>query len=738
MNEEGFGFHRPFALAILVAGIAVAASPQDSANIRALELEKPVEARIPAYQHHVYSLKLSAGQLLTFSVVPQKTDLFVDVLEPDGSKVLSEWRPSGERPRFAPFNVLAKASGIYRIQIRNEANAAGTYRIRIDELLTARAASERIAAQTARAEAAAGWVAANAIPLDTVEPGSGFRDLQPLKDLIGDSRIVALGESTHGTHEFFRLKHRIFEFLVSEMGFTVLGMETTMPEAFDLNRYVLSGEGDPVKALSNTHYWKYDTEEVLGLVQWMRQYNANPAHSRKLKFYGFDMQFAARAARVTVSYLRRVDPKEAAILQRTLDLLSNPLAIEDFALSKTRIRQFAATAAAIVSDFDKRKQQYVQRSSTPEWSVARQHAQILAQCMESLRPGADGALRDRYMAENIEWILREEGGDAKIALWAHNFHIAVQPRRMGDYLRKKFGNAMAVFGMTFNQGGFWAITETYKLRNFDVGPARDGTLEATLAAARPPIAVIPFRKLPNAGPAAEWLSSALRAREIGGYEEATEEVYHLPRVRAAQAYDAMLFVHRTSAAQALAGGLRAAMIKLPAPTNLGFETGEPEQEPPDWIAGAPRFWATAEQKELGFHVAISEEQPHIGRKSAVISRTLETLYGEDAGGLEQMVDAHTYRGKRIRLRAAVRTEVAETGNQAHLWLRVNGKDGDSSFFDAKLDHPITAREWRYYEILGEVDQHAETIEYGLALVGSGRAFLDDVSLRVRAQLGRKP
>ena len=63
-----------------------------------------------------------------------------------------------------------------------------------------------------------GWLRANAIPLATVEPGSGFDDLAPLRDLIGNARIVSLGEATHGTREFFQLKHRLIEYCVANIG----------------------------------------------------------------------------------------------------------------------------------------------------------------------------------------------------------------------------------------------------------------------------------------------------------------------------------------------------------------------------------------------------------------------------------------------------------------------------------------------------------------------------------------
>ena len=87
------------------------------------------------------------------------------------------------------------------------------------------------------------------IPFDTAEAGHGFADLQPLKAVIGDARIVALGEGTHGTREFFRMKHRLTEFLAAEMGFTLFAIEANMPEAYRINEYVLTGKGDPKELL---------------------------------------------------------------------------------------------------------------------------------------------------------------------------------------------------------------------------------------------------------------------------------------------------------------------------------------------------------------------------------------------------------------------------------------------------------------------------------------------------------
>jgi erythromycin esterase len=97
--------------------------------------------------------------------------------------------------------------------------------------------------------AAVSWLRQRAIRFDTPEAGHGFADLQPLKALIGDARIVSLGEQTHGTREFFQMKHRLTEFLASEMGFTLFAIEANMPEAYKVNEYVLTGQGDPRELL---------------------------------------------------------------------------------------------------------------------------------------------------------------------------------------------------------------------------------------------------------------------------------------------------------------------------------------------------------------------------------------------------------------------------------------------------------------------------------------------------------
>ena len=154
------------------------------------------------------------------------------------------------------------------------------------------------------------WLKAHAIPFDTPEAGHGFADLQPLKKLIGDAHVVALGEDTHGTREFFQMKHRLTEFLASEMGFTLFAIEANLPEAYKVNDYVLTGQGDPKALLKGMYFWTWDTQEVLDLIEWMRKFNQSG--KGRIQFLGFDMKTPDVAARNVQELIARAEPAYAA------------------------------------------------------------------------------------------------------------------------------------------------------------------------------------------------------------------------------------------------------------------------------------------------------------------------------------------------------------------------------------------------------------------------------------------
>src|SRR5262245_52048602 len=150
------------------------------------------------------------------------------------------------------------------------------------------------------------WLRKNAHPFDTCEPGGADRDLASLRAIVGDARIVALGEVQSGTHEFFRMKHRIMEYLATHMGFTLFAVEENMADALRLNEYVLTGRGDPKALLARVASYRR-TQEFLDLVEWMRAFNRSGRG--QLQFLGFDMLGSTDSAAAAVTRLvARAEP----------------------------------------------------------------------------------------------------------------------------------------------------------------------------------------------------------------------------------------------------------------------------------------------------------------------------------------------------------------------------------------------------------------------------------------------
>jgi erythromycin esterase len=573
------------------------------------------------------------------------------------------------------------------------------------------------------------WIRHNAIPLRTVIAGNGFKDLQPLRKLIGSAHLVALGEATHGTREFFQFKHRVLEFLVNEMGFTVFGIEAPMPEAFDINEYVLNGKGDPEKALASLYNWVWNTEEVLDMIKWMRSYNADPRHTNKVKFYGFDMQSPSRAVKVTLQNLRKLDPFQAEALEKPLAVLSNPFTAPDFVLLPKEKKEEAANAIrTILQFFGEHKSDYILCGNASEWDIMCRQAIVVAQHIESKMNTSgfinlDPVVRDKTMADNIRWIFDHEGKETKMVIWAHNLHVATHTI-MGNNLRKMFGNDMFVFGFAFNQGSFQAsefpvgynqyllFPSEKGVHPFTVSPFQSETgisLDGIITEAGLKYALINLHALPKDGLVGKWFREGQLTRNIGSvymdsYGSGVSKLA-LPEI-----YDALFFVGNATASHLNESGQRPPAPILTAPANLDFENGVPGKPPVGWLV--PK-----QSTIFGFFVTTSESNPHSGKRCAVISRP---------------VDRH-YRGKIIKLNAVIRTDVSGPGNQAYLWLRVTKKffgPAALSFYDNMADRPITNSNWHKYEIVGKVSPDAKVIGFGLALVGEGQAWLDSVSIKL--------
>ncbi|HET7871131.1 MAG TPA: hypothetical protein VFL42_01385, partial [Terriglobales bacterium] len=168
------------------------------------------------------------------------------------------------------------------------------------------------------------------------------------------------------------------------------------------------------------------------------------------------------------------------------------------------------------------------------------------------------------------------------------------------------------------------------------------------------------------------------------------------------------------------------------PRNLGFEEGN--------SGGVPQGWQTTTARggvNPGYAARVTGEHPKQGKYCVELSATGKSE-SSPFGNLMQHFDAAAYRGKHVRFRAAVRTEGPAMGGRAQLWLRVDRQGGDMGFFDNMGDRPITANEWQYYEIVGDIEPDAAEINIGVILLGTGKLWIDDASFEILGDTPKLP
>lgn len=597
------------------------------------------------------------------------------------------------------------------------------------------------------------WIAENAIPIKTVEAGNGFEDLKPIGDMIDDARIVSLGEPTHGNREVFQLKHRLLEYLVTEKDFNIFALECPFGEAFDVNRYVVDGIGDPEKAIAGIYFWTWDTQEVLELIKWMRSYNANPENKRKVKFYGFDPQDPQRAARVLLEYLKKVDPNLEKAVRPALGILefpfSDPRAIgrrqwipEEYdSLSLNEIQK-------VMKAFENKKNAYVSSSSLKEWQFAKQHArQLEIYILASTNDGLNYANeRDHGQAENIRWALNYEGDDSKIIVWAHNIHVNNAYGKevlkegfdyegtawMGNHLKLWYENQIKIIGFFYNQGEFSALDDNFPSKGFhtfSVGNAKEGSIEHQFVKANLNKAFLDLSKLPKDGLVFNWFNELIPTRYSWGfYNQNKSEDYYWPHKLASE-FDALIYLDKTTATNPIDLSVYDHLWlfdnKLERPTNVSFEESNLGETPKGWVA-----WSKF--KRLGVTMTTNNDA-YSGKKSLMIHRPDGPAYGEIGPNVFQRIDASPYKGKTIRLKAMAKANTTSFG-LLHLLIEQHTINetfsGLPPLFDSLDAFKIQSAEWEQISIEAYVPESAYSITYSVHLRDFGTVWLDDIAIEI--------
>lgn len=285
-------------------------------------------------------------------------------------------------------------------------------------------------------------------------------------DPLAEKSVIALGEATHGTAEFFKAKHRIFQYLVENHGYRVFAFEADFGESLLINEAVLEGRAGDIEELmkSHMHFWTWKTEEVKDLLEWMCQYNQDKAEAEKIHYMGFDCQFNTHHPQMVLDYL---ESTQAPFYNFADSILKDSRALtEDKFPSYTSLAfsNYVKELEAILDSMLHYESILIQQSSEKEFQLHTQIMRIVRQVSEVVYANQSGDnsinYRDKYMAENTAWLLEYLDG-MKAVVWAHNWHISNYPYgntgTMGYYLYQELVGEYGMVGFLFSQGTFTAV-----------------------------------------------------------------------------------------------------------------------------------------------------------------------------------------------------------------------------------------------------------------------------------------
>jgi erythromycin esterase len=297
-------------------------------------------------------------------------------------------------------------------------------------------------------------------PINGVEVSAATNDLSVL-DKFADAAVIGVGEATHGTSEFFKMKHRLFKYFVEKHGFKIFGFEADMGECIYIDRFICGNSGTIDDAMKKMHFWTWKTQEVRDLILWMKNYNLGKSDKDKIHLLGVDCQFKDFNHFLITEYLGKNKVTLPGNLGSSLNNISQIKSEEIASYSSSQRESLKSSCDSIFQFFETNKTALISGSTEFEFKLIQR---LLIQTKQYFDVMAKSSFnyRDKYMAENTIWLTDLLGANTKVMQWAHNGHLAKDfsyagTGSQGSYLSSELASGYKVIGFSFNSGSFRAV-----------------------------------------------------------------------------------------------------------------------------------------------------------------------------------------------------------------------------------------------------------------------------------------
>ena len=314
---------------------------------------------------------------------------------------------------------------------------------------------------------------------DAAEPFGSIDtvNLGPLLERIGDARVVLLGEATHGTSEFYRMRERISRELIVKKGFRFIAIEGDWPDAARVDHYVRHLEYPPAEwtAFARFPTWMWRNNEVRDFVNWLRQHNAAIKHEARVAFHGLDLYSLYVSIRAVLNYLDQVDPEAAKVARQRYGCLTpwqgDPATYGHAALTGS-YRTCEPHVVHALTELLEKRVAYAEHDGERFFDAV-QNARLVTNAERYYRimyygSRASWNLRDEHMFATLKNLLAFYGTDSKAIVWAHNSHVGDSAatemalrgeHNIGHLCRQEFGSSAYLVGFGTNSGTVAAASD---------------------------------------------------------------------------------------------------------------------------------------------------------------------------------------------------------------------------------------------------------------------------------------
>ncbi len=314
---------------------------------------------------------------------------------------------------------------------------------------------------------------------DAVEPFGSIdtADLAPLLERIGGARVVLLGEATHGTSEFYRMRERISRELIVKKGFRFIAIEGDWPDAARVDHYVrhLEYPASEWMAFARFPTWMWRNNEVRDFVNWLREHNAKTKPEARVAFHGLDLYSLYVSIHSVLNYLNEVDPDAARVARQRYGCLTpwqgDPATYGHAALTGS-YRTCEPHVVQALKDLLAKRLAYAEHDGERFFDAV-QNARLITNAERYYRimyygSRASWNLRDEHMFTTLNNLLAFYGTDSKAIVWAHNSHVgdsaatemaARGEHNIGHLCRQEFGGGAYLVGFGTNSGTVAAATD---------------------------------------------------------------------------------------------------------------------------------------------------------------------------------------------------------------------------------------------------------------------------------------